>query len=120
MNISYMSDLIFSAHAAVDTICLCIFFAITCCPLSGDIWRNRRSCGVRMMSVFCGCPFFALLGAVLHVVLLCLLSVFWTASWLSLLVGLLRPMVAAVSTAGIGGDVATGMMCFGGGETYCD
>ena len=74
---------------------------------------------MRMMSVFCGCPFFALLGAVLHVGLFCLLSVFWSVFWLCLLVGLLRPMVAAVSTAGIGGDVATGMVCYDGGETYC-
>ena len=68
------------------------------------------------MSVFCGCPFFALLGSVLHVGLLCLLSAFWTVFWLSLLVGLLRPMVAAVSTAGIGGDVARDMNALVGGE----
>ena len=69
-----------------------------------------------MMSVFCGCFFFALLGAVLHTVLLCLLCVFGAASWLSLLVGLLRPVVAAVSTSGIGGVVATGMMYSVGGK----
>ena len=68
------------------------------------------------MSVFCGCCFFALLGAVLHTVLLCLLSVFGAASWLSLLVGLLRPVVAAVSTSGIGGVVAMGMMYSVGGK----
>ena len=113
-NISYMIDFILSAHAAVVTICLCIIVAIAFCPLSGDIWRNRRSCGVRMMSWFCGCPFFALLGAVLHTVLVRLLSVLCPASWLSLLVGLLWPMVDVVSTVGFGGDLATGMLFWGG------
>ena len=70
------------------------------------------------MSVFCGCFFFALLGAVLHTVLLCLLSVFGAASWLSLLVGLLRPVVAAGGTSDIGGVVASGMIySVGGGLT---
>ena len=70
------------------------------------------------MSVFCGCFFFALLGAVLHTVLLCLLCVFGAASWLSLLVGLLRPVVAAGGTSVIGGVVASGMIySVGGGLT---
>ena len=67
-----------------------------------------------MMSWFCGCPFFALLGAVLHTVLIRLLSVLCPASWLSLLVGLLWPMVDVVSTVGFGGDLATGMLFWGG------
>ena len=71
---------------------------------------------MRMMSPFCGRPFLALLGAVLHVGLFCSLPVFWSVSRLCLLVGLLRPMMVAVSTAGIGDDVARDMMCFGGGE----
>ena len=68
------------------------------------------------MSVFCGCCFFALLGAALHTVLLCLLSVFGAASWLSLLVGLLRPVVAAGGTSVIGGVVASGMIYSVGGK----
>ena len=121
MNMSYMSVLIFSAHVAEDTICLCMIFAITCCPLSGDLWRKCRSCGVRMMSPFCGRPFLALLGTVLHVGLICSLPVFRSVSRLCLLVGLLWPMMVADSTAGIGDGVARDMMCFGGGgETYCD
>ena len=70
---------------------------------------------MRMMSPSCGCPFLALLGAVLHVGLICLLLVFWSVSWLCVLVRLLRPMMVAVGTAGIGDDVARDMMCFGGG-----
>ena len=67
-----------------------------------------------MMSWFCGCPFFALLGAVLHTMLIRLLSVLCPASWLSLLVGMLWPVVVVVSTVGFGGDLATDMLFLGG------
>ena len=116
MNMSYMSILIFSAHAAEDTICLCVIFAITCCPLSGDLWRKCRSCGVRMMLPTCDRPFLAFFRPVLHVGLSCSLPVFRAVSRLFLLLGLLWPVMVAVSTAGTGDDVARDMLCSERGE----
>ena len=69
-----------------------------------------------MMLPTCDRPFLAFLGPVLHVGLFCSLPVFWAVSRLSLLFGLLWPMMVAVSTAGTGDDVARDMMYSGGGE----
>ena len=69
-----------------------------------------------MMLPTCDSPLLALFRPVLHVGLSCSLSVFRAVSWLFLLLGLLWPMIVAVSTAGTGDDVARDMMCSKGGE----
>ena len=103
---SYRSILIFSAHAADLTICLCAIFAITCTPLSGALWRKWRSCGVRMIWPACDRPFLAFLGSALHGGLCCSLPASWVVSLLSLLFCLLRPLLEANGTAGSVDDVA--------------